>query len=128
MVSFPSLLVIECRMALGLTQERFGDMFGQTKRTVQRWEARGGMLLSSQVETLMSALQGVRPDLAERVASTGGEASVVARAAALESVVRAEADAMGVAPEAVRPAVAAAFARAVEANLDVHTVAQALKA
>jgi transcriptional regulator with XRE-family HTH domain len=127
MVALPSILIIECRTALRLTQERFGDLLGQTKRTVQRWEARGGVLLPSQVETLIHALRGVRPDLAERVASTGGAASVAARAAALESVVRAAADAIGVAPDAVRPAVAAAFARALEASLDLETVAEALK-
>ena len=45
---------------------------------------------------------------------------------AIDSVVRAAADAMGVTPDAIRPAVAAAFERARDAGLDVQAVAERL--
>jgi hypothetical protein len=44
----------------------------------------------------------------------------------IDSVVRAAADVMGVTPDAIRPAIAAAFARALEAGLDVEAVAEKL--
>jgi hypothetical protein len=44
----------------------------------------------------------------------------------IDSVVRAAADVMGVTPDAIRPAIAAAFARASEAGLDVQAVAEKL--
>src|SRR5579863_5975750 len=67
-----SLLIIECRMALGLTQERFADLVGRTKRTIQRWEVNGVTLIPSEVETLARAVCSVRPDLAERLATSAG--------------------------------------------------------
>lgn len=45
----------------------------------------------------------------------------------MDSIVRSAAEAIGVTPEAVRPAIAAAFARARELGLDVQTVAERLK-
>ena len=71
---------------------------------------------------LPRALCPVRPDLAAQIAATVGttldELGIVPAAEAsqrtapsdaIDSVVRAAADAMGVSPDAIRPAVAAAF-------------------
>ncbi len=132
-------LIIECRTALGLTQQQFGDLVGHGKRTVQRWEVRGAILLPSQLEALACALSPVRPDLAERIASSGettlasvakdpgAVASPTEMSEAAASVVRAAANAIGVTPNAVVPAVAAAFARAHELGLEVRDLADLLK-
>ena len=131
-------LLIECRMALDLTQEAFGDILGRTKRTVQRWEDRGTMLLPSEVVALAKALSWLRPDLAAQIASSADStldqlgivphAAVTTSAASdpIDSVVRAAAEAMSAAPDAIRPAVEAAFARAHELGLDVRTVVDRL--
>jgi transcriptional regulator with XRE-family HTH domain len=123
----------ECRMALGLSQEQFGDMVGKTKRTVQRWEEGGVALIPSEVKVFARALRPVRPDLAAQMAATVGttldELGIVPAAEAsrrtapsdaIDSVVRAAADAMGVSPDAIRPALSAAFVRALDAGLDVR--------
>jgi transcriptional regulator with XRE-family HTH domain len=136
--SIGSPLLMNCRMALGLTQQQFADIFGCTKRTVIRWEERGTVLLAPALEALARAVYPVRPDLAAQVAAAGettlaqlGIPSVAASghmaiSGPIESIVRAAAEAMGVTPEAVRPAIAAAFARAREVGLDVQTVAEKL--
>jgi|HubBroStandDraft_6_1064221.scaffolds.fasta_scaffold156747_1 transcriptional regulator with XRE-family HTH domain len=139
--SIGSTLLMNCRMALGLTQQQFADIFGCTKRTVIRWEERGTVLLAPALEALARALYPVRPDLAAQVAAAGettleqlgipsaagsGHMAIFEPIEPIESIVRAAADAMGVTPEAVRPALAAAFARAREVGLDVQTVAEKL--
>jgi len=137
MAGLTKTLVVECRMALGLTQTEFGNILGRTKRTVQRWEDSGALLIPQEVEALARALHPVRPDLAEKVAvathttlDTLGirpTAGVSPDSDPIESVVRAAAEAMGVSGEAIRPAIAAAFARAHEVGLDVQAVAQGLR-
>jgi DNA-binding XRE family transcriptional regulator len=136
MAAASNVLMIECRMALGLTQEQLGNLVGRTKRTVQRWEDRGALLVAEEAEALAHALHPVRPDLAAQIAAIGhttleqlglaaqadGESPVTTHDP-VELVVRAAAEAMGVTPDTVRPAVAAAFVRAREAGLDVRTVA-----
>lgn len=139
MAVISNTLVVHCRMALQLTQQEFGDMVGITKRTVQRWETRGAILTPTNVEALARALHPVQSHLATQVAAAAGttlhELGIVPPAPqqasghsdALEALVGAAADAMGVSVDAIRPALAAAFARADEAGLDVHTVAEGLK-
>src|SRR5215472_10844576 len=116
MAGLKDVLFIECRMALGLTQREFGDLLGRTKRTVQRWEDHGAILIESEVEALVRALHRVRPDLAARVAAAadttlerlGIDAAQASSPAAtsnpIDSVVQAAADAMGLSAEAIRPA------------------------
>jgi len=140
MASIDSVLLIQCQMALGLTQQKLGDLLGHTKRTVQRWEDRGAILLPSALETLVRALYPVRPDLAEQVATAGGttleQLGIPSVAASgppaisepIEAIVRSAAEAMGVTPEVVRPAIATAFAKARETGLDVQAVATYLQA
>jgi transcriptional regulator with XRE-family HTH domain len=125
-------------MALGLTQQEFGDILERTKRTVQRWEERGATLLPSEVEALARALHPVRPDLAEQIAvsadasldrlgiASPGAAGPMAMSDRIDSVVCSAADVMGVTPDAIRPAIAAAFVRANELGLDVQAVAAEL--
>jgi transcriptional regulator with XRE-family HTH domain len=131
-------LIVQCRMALGLTQKEFGDIFGRTKRTVQRWEDHGATLLPSEAEALARVLLPVRPDLAADIAAGAnttldrlglipdGAAGPMATSDPIDSVVRAAAAVMGVTPDAIRAAIAAAFLRAREEGLDVQTVAERL--
>jgi transcriptional regulator with XRE-family HTH domain len=131
-------LLIQCRMAMGLTQQEFGEIVGLTKRTIQRWEERGASLIPSEVEALARALHPVRPDLAAQIAATvdttldrlgivtAGAASPMAMSDPIDSVVHAAAGVMGVTPDAIRPAIAAAFVRAREVGLDVQAVAEKL--
>jgi transcriptional regulator with XRE-family HTH domain len=140
MAGIDSVLLIHCQMALGLTQQELADLLGCTKRTIQRWQDKGGSLLPSGIETLARALYPVRPDLAEQVAAAGhttleqlGIPSVAASgppaiSEPIEAIVRSAAEAMGVAPEVVRPAIATAFAGAREVGLDVQAVATYLQA
>jgi transcriptional regulator with XRE-family HTH domain len=143
MSGISSSLVIQCRIALGLTQQEFGDMVGCTKRTVQRWEDRGALLVQPEAEALVRAVHPARPDLAEQIAAalemTLEQLRVAPREAAspmamsdppdpIDSVVRAAAEAIGVTPDAILPAIAAAFERARDAGLDVQTVADRLRA
>lgn len=125
-------------MALQLTQKEFGDLFGKTKRTVQRWERHGALLFPDDVEPLVRALRPIRPDLADQVTEaarkTAGRIGLAPSASAsgasieerIDLVVRAAADAIGATPEAVRPAVGAAFARARDVGLDVKAVVDSL--
>jgi hypothetical protein len=113
MAGITNTLLIECRMAR-LNQEKFA------------------------IEALALAVYLVRPDLTEQIAMAGDTtlarlgiprvagSSHPAISNGIESVVRASGEAMGMAPEAVPAGVAAAFARAVEARLDVETVASYL--
>ena len=138
MAGVSNILFVECQMALGLTQEQFGELFGHSKRTIQRWQEKGATLLPSQLEALARAVCRVRPDLAVRIAEGAGTsldalgidpAQVGPRAtepSPIDAVVIAAADAIGVTPEAVRPALAAAFIRAGQLGLDVDAVARAL--
>jgi hypothetical protein len=96
------------------------------------------MLIPSEVAALARVLLPVRPDLAAQIAAAADTtldrlgivpieaASPTAASDPADSVVRAAADVMGVSPDAIRPAVAAAFVRAREVGLDVQTVAESL--
>ena len=139
MAGATNVLIIECRMALGLTQEEMGKLVGCTKRTVQRWEDRGALLVAPEVEALVRALHPVRPDLATQIAAIdgrtpdqiglstpAGRTSGAPKSDPIDAVVVAAAEAIGVTAEAVRPAVAAAFARAEDEGLDVKTVNERL--
>jgi hypothetical protein len=133
-----NVLLMECRMALRLTQKDFGNLFGKTARTVQRWENHGAILIPAEIETLARALIPVRPDLAEQIAAVGkttldqlgiaptADASTMAVLDDVDSIVRAAATALRMLPEEMRPAVAAAFGRALELGMDVQTVTKVL--
>ena len=129
-------LLIHCQLALGLSQENLGELLGRNRRTVQRWQQSGFEPTAEQVETLAHALQHVRPDLAEQVLELGRKAAIAAgvtpparpaTAELIEAILRAAADAGGTSPEAIRPALTAAFLKAEEAGVAVSAIVAGLK-
>jgi hypothetical protein len=147
------MLLMETRQTLSLSQEGLGKLLGMAKRTIQRWEARGTILMASQIRTLATAVHPRDPDLAARIAAHGRttlealglvkppappDAPVGALPTAppglpplptvtlVDSIVCVAADAIGVLPRVIRPALAAAFVRAREVRLDVAAVADSL--
>jgi hypothetical protein len=138
MAHVEATLLIECRTALALSQEKFGDILGRTKRTIQRWEERGTVLMPSEVEALARKIHPIRADLAAQLAAEAGttldqlgiplavSSSATQTPDPIDRVMDAAASAMGVPREAIRPAVAAAFAKAHEVGLDVPAVIEGL--
>ena len=128
-------LLVHCQIALGLTQEQFGELLGITRRTVQRWQQRGFEPMAFQAEALAQALRPVRPDLAEQVLElarmaalrAGATPARPATAEVIDAILQAAAGAGGTSPEAIRPAVTAAFLEAAEAGVDVSAVVAGLK-
>jgi DNA-binding XRE family transcriptional regulator len=134
---FPALSA-DARIALHLTQRELADLVGTSLRTVQRWEAQRSHPASWEIHRLADA---VRPhdaalaseldELAPRPAPppppvaqvpTSAPApppSPLPAAVLLDSVVCAAAEAMTLAPQALRPALLAAFARAKDAGLTI---------
>jgi transcriptional regulator with XRE-family HTH domain len=129
-------LLVHCQIALRLTQEQLGELLGRTKRTIQRWQDQGFEPMADQAETLAQALQPVRPDLAEQVLElarkvalrTGGTPAPPATAEVIDAILQAAAGAGGTSPEAIRPAVTAAFLEAAEAGVEVSAVVAGLGA
>ena len=127
-------LLVHCQIALGLTQKELGDLLGRDRRTIQRWQRRGPDLMPDQVQTLASALQPVRPDLAEQVLELGRTLGILsppaipATAEVIDAILQAAADAGGTSPEAIRPAVTAALMKAQEAGVEVGAIVAGLKA
>jgi hypothetical protein len=120
-------LLVHCQLALGLTQRQLGELLGRDRRTIQRWQDKGVELMPDQAQTLAEALQPVRPDLAEQVlelarATTGNAAT----AEVIDAILRAAANAGGTSPEAIRPAITAAFLEAREAGVEVSAIVAAL--
>jgi DNA-binding transcriptional regulator YiaG len=70
MASISRELVAQCRLALQLTPQQFGDMVGCTKRTIQRWEDRGALVLVDQARTIAVALRRSHPEIAQQVAAS----------------------------------------------------------
>jgi transcriptional regulator with XRE-family HTH domain len=102
-------LLIQCQIALGLSQEELAELLGRNRRTIQRWQGSGFEPTADQVETLADALRPVRPDLAEQVLELGRKAALVAGATpstrpataeVIDAILRAAADAAGTSPEA----------------------------
>jgi transcriptional regulator with XRE-family HTH domain len=126
-------LLVQCQLALGLTQEELADLLGKNRRTVQRWQDRGFEPSADQIETLADALRTVRPDLAEQVLELGKAAlgatppARPATAEVIDAILRAAADAGGTSPEAIRPALTAALLKAEEAGVEVSAIVAGLK-
>jgi hypothetical protein len=136
MAEDPGTLFVECQMALKLTQEELGELVGRTKRTIQRWQEKGSILLPSEAQRLADALRPVRPDLAERVLELGRESAAAtgltppvapAGPEVIEAIVRAAAEAAGASPDAMRPAIAAAFSKAEELGAEVDGIVSGLR-
>ena len=135
MPSDSAALLVHCQIALGLTQEQLADLLGRTKRTIQRWQEHGFEPMADQAETLAEALQPVRPDLAEQVRElarkaafrAGGTPARPATAEVIDAILQAAAGAGGTSPEAIRPAVTAAFLKAEETGVEVSAIVAGLR-
>jgi hypothetical protein len=156
MASLSANHLVETRLALRLNQGELADLFGVAKRTIQRWESRGATVIPETVATLVLAVHPKDRALAGRIAQHGGTSlrelglekppepppapppppppppplppplPPLPTATLVDSIVCVAADAIGVLPRAIRPALAAAFARAREVRLDVAAVADSL--
>ncbi len=116
----PEWLFVQAQVALGLTQREFADLLGCERRTIQRWQDRGGNVSTGDLLKLAAALDAVKPELAaecRRVASQ--DPTQPASPDNIARIVQAAATAMGTTPEAVRPAVEAAFKTAMAAGESV---------
>jgi transcriptional regulator with XRE-family HTH domain len=142
----PALIALS-RTALHATQRELADRLGTSLRTVQRWETKRAAPYADQLQRLADAVRPHDPALAAELdewaprpppppapagvapgsppppppAATALPASVL-----LDSVVCAAAEAMSAPPQALRPALLAAFVRAREAGLTVEGMIEAL--
>src|SRR5579883_1204278 len=144
-------LVVRARSALGMSRDDFARLLGFSKRTVIRWESGQSTLAPETLGKLATAVHRKDPALAERIARAGDrtleelgitrlhpppEAKAASDGAApplpdeclVDAIVCAAADALKVVPEAVRPAVYAAFRRARELRMSAEAVERALRA
>jgi hypothetical protein len=135
MPSDSAKLMTLCQLALGLTQKEMGDLLGKNRRTIQRWQARGGDLMPDEAETLAKALRPERPDLADQVLALGQATATtlgippVATPEAIDAILQAAAEAAeGVSAQAIRAAVTAAFVKAAQGGFHVKGVAAGLEA
>lgn len=131
-----SALLVQCQMALRLTQKELGELLGRNRRTIQRWQESGFAPMADDAETLADALREAHPDLAERVLELGRTTAIAtgmaaperpATAEVIDAILRAAADAVGTSPEAVRPAMTAGLLKAEEAGVEVRAILAALK-
>ncbi len=143
-------LLFEVRSLIHGGQQELAALAGVSRRTVQRWDSGSSSVSSLDLEKIAAALHPKYPEMAARVAAATGrtlvdlglEAPPRAPVAAgptvpsysvqnvrhlVDSLVCAAADASGVLPSALRPALLAAFTRARELSLDVPTVERALR-
>jgi hypothetical protein len=138
----------EARIALHLTQRELAARVGTSLRTVQRWEARRSHPASFEIHRLADAVRPHNPALASELDELAPRpappptpvAQLLApplpaapppppplpAAVLLDSVVCAAAEAMSLAPQALRPALLAAFARARDAGLAMEAVVEGL--
>jgi DNA-binding XRE family transcriptional regulator len=151
MVKAPGLLVLAGR-SLGMNQFQFGELLGVSRRTMARWHAgqngpsfRRWVDLVRHVHPVDSALAAqIAAELGETLVSLGVEAPpppVVPAAQVdlppprpmpsvgdlVDSIVCAAAEAIAATPQAVRPALLAAFERAASVGLAVDDVRGALR-
>ncbi len=130
---FPQI-VNDARRKVAFTHREFAELTGVSLRTVQRHAHAGGISGPFQTQKLLAALHPIDPALARELAEAAGldlaalglgipPAPVEARPEHADSVLLAAADAMHLAPEAVRPALAAIFARARELNVNPASLA-----
>ncbi len=142
-MSHPAVvLTLEARLLLHLGQRSLGDLLGLSRRTIQRWDAGKSSPTSWQLEKLATAVHPRDADLAAKLAASAGTtlealglvspppAAVVPAPGPpplsprhlVDVVVCAAAEALNVAPPAVRPVLLAAFRKAREVGLKVEDV------
>ncbi len=126
-------------MALDVaSQGELGVLLGSSKSTGQRWERREAFPLPEQLHQLAALVFPRDAQLAAEIAAASGSTleklgvTPTAAAAApdqihiVDTVVCAAAEAMQVVPDAIRPALRAAFRRARQAQLSLETIDEAL--
>jgi transcriptional regulator with XRE-family HTH domain len=133
-------LLAEARQVLRVSQRELAAQLGASERTSVRWAAGHSSPSTAQLRMLAELVFSQAPELATRIALATGttlEDLGIARppaapappqaALVVDAVVCAAAEAMDISPRAVRPAIAAAFARAHALGLGVDTVHAALQ-
>lgn len=140
-------LTLEARSLLLLGQRSLGDLLGLSRRTIQRWDAGKSSPASWELAKLATVVHPRDADLAAKLAASAGTTlealglaipppAAVEPAPAIapqgppplsprhlvDVVVCAAAEALNVAPPAVRPVLLAAFRKAREVGLKVEDV------
>jgi DNA-binding XRE family transcriptional regulator len=144
-------LIVLSRHALALSQEELATLVGSSLRSVQRWETKQASPMNENVHALSDAVRTRDPALADELDAWAprppppgapsppaglapsppsplpvpAPASVPA-AVLVDAVVCAAAEAMQLPPQAVRPALTAAFLRARDAGLGVEAALSVL--
>jgi hypothetical protein len=136
-------ILYDARCTLGIgSQGALGELLGSSARSGQRWERRQASPSERQLRNLAALVFPKDRDLAAEIAAAAGTdlrglglgqpdgppRLTLDAAHAVDLLVCAAADAMNVTPEAVRPALRAAFARARLVGLSVEAVEAALRA
>ncbi len=144
-------LLMQAQDALAIDQKDLGDLLGRSRRTLSRYvRSQSAILIPSDWLALARAVYAKDPALAATLASRAGgtlvslgigpplpppapaESAVASTSLAaptrdqLDLVVFAAAEAANLAPQAVRPVVAAAFARAAAMGVTVEGVSRAM--
>ena len=143
-----SYLLTEARRVLGQNQRQLAEMIGSSLRTVQRWETQHGRPDRNEIQNVADAVRphdvaladeidtwAPRPKPPQPVAAPPPEPPAppppppplpIPDAVLVDSVVCAAAEAMSLVPQAIRPAVLAAFTRARDARLTPDAVVAVL--
>jgi transcriptional regulator with XRE-family HTH domain len=117
----PNDLWVRVQVALGLTQRGLADLVGVERRTIQRWQDRGGHTVTVDLLKVAAALDSVKPELAAEVrAIASQDPTRPTEPPVIAAVVGAAAAAVGMSSEAVMPAVEAAFRMAKARGASVH--------
>jgi DNA-binding XRE family transcriptional regulator len=134
------------RAILGHSQKSLGKWLHSSRRTAWRWEKGSSIPTDGQLAELAAAVYPKNRALAARIAAYNHEtleslgiekppappppppAPPVTRPMLVELVVATAADVLGAAPSAARPAIQAAFERAVLLGLTAQEVAEELRA
>jgi hypothetical protein len=130
-------LVWQARKHVAYSNGEFAKLTGVSKRTVERHSHNGGISYTDQTHRLIAAVHPVDPQLASQLAEASGTTLAAlglkaapsasdARPEHADSVLVAAANALNLSPEAVRPAVAAAFARALGLGVSFQGLAEHL--
>lgn len=143
-MSAPPGLFYAIQVALGLTQREIGALLGYSRRTIVRWTAHGTGAIDADWCTLARAVHPKDPELAARAAKAAGETlqslgivpatppapvrPPLATADLVELVVHAAADAVDMAPRAIRPALLAALDRMAAVGLTGDEARDVLRA
>jgi DNA-binding XRE family transcriptional regulator len=133
---FP-FLCATARLAMLMNQSKFAVAVGSSLRTVQRWEAGRSSPVPAGIHRIADAVRPHDPELAAEIDTLSPRRAAppavvseppspaqgpVSATILLDALVCAAAEAMGAAPQTVRPALLAAFARAKATGLTIDAV------